>query len=200
MGTLLLIRHGAVGGDAAARFLGASDWAMSEAGEAQIAALARRLAAHYRLDAVYCSDLARSRQSAEVLAVAHAAPIRIRAALREIDLGEWDGRLRSEIAERHGEAYAQRGRDIAGFRPPGGESFRDLAGRVLPCWREVVAGHADGVAAVVAHAGVNRVILCDALGAPLENLFRLAQPPACLNVVEIGRGAPVVRLLGAGEP
>ena len=37
--------------------------------------------------------------------------------------------------ERNRTHTRQRGRDIAGYRPPGGESFSDLAARVLPCWR-----------------------------------------------------------------
>src|SRR5208282_2754967 len=55
--TVLLIRHGAVVGDADRRFIGVTDWPMSEAGEAQIRNLAERLRARFAIRAIYCSDL-----------------------------------------------------------------------------------------------------------------------------------------------
>jgi probable phosphoglycerate mutase len=199
MRALLLIRHGALVGDAERRFVGATDLPMSEAGKAQVRDLAARLAARAPFDAVYCSDLARSRRAAELLAAGRAIPIHVEPALREIDLGAWEGLTRGEIAESLPDEYARRGADIANFRPPGGESFADLAARVTPCWRRLFAESESGVVAVAGHAGVNRVILCDVLGMPLANLFRIAQRPGCVNVIEQGRGGPVVRLLDGGS-
>jgi broad specificity phosphatase PhoE len=195
MRTVLLIRHGAVEGDAEGRFLGAADAAMCAAGEAQIRELAARLRPRVTPDAIYCSDLSRSRRTAELLTNGSAIPIRVRPALREIDMGDWQGLSRREVAERRPADYAARGRDIANFRPPGGESFADLAARVLPCWRGVVEDGETQVVAIAGHAGVNRVILCHLLGVPLANLFRIAQRPACLNVVEWRKNEPVVTLV-----
>ncbi len=195
MRAVLLIRHGMVSEDAEERFLGAADPPMSLAGEAQIRELAARLRPRVTPDAIYCSDLSRSRRTAELLANGSAIPIRVRPALREIDMGDWQGLSRREVAERRPADYAARGRDIANFRPPGGESFADLAARVLPCWRDLVENVGTQVAAIAGHAGVNRVILCHLLGAPLANLFRIAQHPACLNVVEWRKNEPVVTLV-----
>jgi broad specificity phosphatase PhoE len=69
---------------------------------------------------------------------------------------------------------------------------------VTPWWRSLFAEGEAGVVAVAGHAGVNRVILCDALGMPLANLFRIAQRPGCVNVIEPGRDGPIVRLLDGG--
>jgi probable phosphoglycerate mutase len=132
------------------------------------------------------------------LASGPAIPIRVRPALREIDMGEWQGLSRREVAERLPDEYAARGRDIANFRPPGGESFADLAARVLPCWRDIVEDGDTQVVAIAGHAGVNRVILCHLLGAPLANLFRIAQRPACVNVIEWRKNEPVVALIDGG--
>jgi len=195
MRTALLIRHGAVGDGAEERFLGAADLPMSPAGEAQVRELAARLRLRAIPDAIYCSDLSRSLRTAELLADESAIPIRVRPALREIEMGDWQGLSRREIAERRPEDYAARGRDIANFRPPGGESFADLVERVLPCWRELVEDRQTQVVAIAGHAGVNRVILCHLLGAPLANLFRIAQRPACVNVVEWRKNEPVVTLI-----
>jgi broad specificity phosphatase PhoE len=48
---------------------------------------------------------------------------------------------------------------------------------------------------VVGHAGVNRVIICELLGMPIENIFRLRQDYGCLNVLEsAGTGWTVRRV------
>jgi probable phosphoglycerate mutase len=196
MRTVLLIRHGEIAGDPAHRFVGQIDLPMSEEGEAQIRELARRLG-DVALDAVYCSDLGRSRRTAELLAGGRVVPLHVLPGLREIGLGAWEGLPRREVAEHWPAEYEQRGRDIANFRPPGGESFADLALRVLSFWQSVTAENGPGTIAIAAHAGVNRAILCHVLCMPLSNLFRLAQPHGCLNVIEWDRHGPTVRLLGA---
>jgi probable phosphoglycerate mutase len=196
MRAAVLIRHGAVGDDAEERFLGAADWPMCAAGEAQIRRLAAQLWLRMAPDAIYCSDLARSGRTAKLLARERDIPVRVRPALREMEMGAWQGLLRRELAERQPDDYAARGKDIVNFRPPGGESFSDLASRVLPCWRSLVEDREAEVVAVSGHASVNRVILCHLLGMPLDNVFRIAQSPGCVNVIEWRRNEPVVTLLG----
>ncbi|MGO9483329.1 MAG: alpha-ribazole phosphatase [Rhodomicrobium sp.] len=197
MRAVLLIRHGEIPGDAAHRFIGHTDLPMSANGEAQIRELATRLNGRMTPDAIYCSDLVRSRRTAELLADGRAIPLDIKPELREINLGAWEGLSRRDVAEDQPDEYERRGRDIENFRPPGGESFADLAMRVLKFWESLAAENAETTIAIAAHAGVNRVILCHVLGMPLRNLFRLAQPPGCLNVIHWKRDGPTVHLLGA---
>jgi len=196
MRTVLLIRHGEIAGDAGHRFIGQVDLPMSEDGEAEIRVLAHRLD-RMALNAIYCSDLKRSRRTAELLAEGRAVPVCVQPELREIGLGAWEGLSRHDVAEQEPEEYERRGRDIENFRPPGGESFGDLATRVVKFWQNLTAENPKGTIAIAAHAGVNRVILCHVLGMPLCNLFRLAQPPGCLDVIEWKKDVPYLRLLGA---
>ena len=138
MRTVLLIRHGAVAGDAAHRFIGHTDLPMSADGETQIRELSRRLKDRMPPDAIYCSDLIRSRRTAELLADGRAIPLRVQPELREINLGAWEGLSRREVAEQQPAEYERRGRYIENFRPPGGESFATSpgaswsSGRALP--------------------------------------------------------------------
>ena len=202
MRTVLLIRHGAVARDAAHCFIGHTDLPMSAEGEAQIRRLAPRLGERMTPDVFYCSDLVRSRRTAELLLGGRAIPLRIQPELREINLGAWEGRSRCDVAEQQPAEYEQRGCDIENFRPPGGESFADLAIRILDFWQSLIAEHTEGTIGIAAHAGVNRVILCHVLGMPLRDLFRIAQRPGCLNIIEWDRQLPafdpsVLRLAGA---
>ncbi len=49
--------------------------------------------------------------------------------------------------------------------------------------------------AIVAHGGVNRIMLCHLLGVPLENIFRIEQNFAALNIIEFWDKYPVVKLI-----
>ena len=103
-------------------------------------------------------------------------------AFREIDMGEWDGRPMREIKTRYPQAWKARGDNIGSYRPPGGESFEDLLKRSLPALSEIIR-HPHGNTLIVAHAGVNRVLICSILGIPLEKLFTIQQGYACLNLL-----------------
>ena len=77
-----------------------------------------------------------------------------------------------------------------------GETWGAMQARALPCFREILADPAWKHVLVVAHGGVNRVLLLDALGLGLRGLGTLEQDPACLNVLDLeADGRPVVRLL-----
>jgi probable phosphoglycerate mutase len=84
------------------------------------------------LDEIYSSDLGRSVQTARVIAAGQGREVQVLPALREIDLGAWDGLGFDELRAKAPAAFRRRGGDIAGFRPPGGESFRDVWQRVRP--------------------------------------------------------------------
>jgi probable phosphoglycerate mutase len=113
------------------RFIGHLDVPLSPLGVAQVEALARRLRG-VALDAIYCSDLTRTRHSAEILAAPHGlAPIQD-AALREFAMGQWDGLTAEEIRALDARAFRTWMGDVGRFQFPGGESLPDLAGATAP--------------------------------------------------------------------
>jgi alpha-ribazole phosphatase/probable phosphoglycerate mutase len=74
----------------------------------------------------------------------------------------------------------------------------DLKARALPRLQEALQRHPGQALALVAHAGVNRVILSEALGLDLQNLFRLDQNYGCLNIIDYFPDLAVVRLVNGG--
>ncbi len=125
--------------------------------------------------------------------------VEILPALREIHLGEWQGCTRAEIGSRFPGEWEKRGRDLAGYRPPGGESFEDLRARVVPAFEDI-RKTLSGNALIVSHAGVNRVILCHVLGMPLSNLFRLDQATGSLNILHFREKEPRLKALNRVPP
>jgi probable phosphoglycerate mutase len=180
--TLYLVRHGDSRQDQVKRYIGQTDLPLNDVGRAQIKSLHRRLV---KIDfaRIYSSDLGRCLETARLIAGPLGKIIRTLPAFREIDLGEWDGQPVAGIREAFPEEYECRGRELVDFRPPGGESFRDLQSRVIPAFNEII-GQTCGTMLLVAHAGVNRTILCHILDLPLGELFQVPQDFGCLNIIE----------------
>jgi molybdenum cofactor cytidylyltransferase len=179
---IYLVRHGAVkasGKDK--RYLGHLDIPLSAHGCYQAEALRERLR-QVPLAAIFCSDLERTTKTAAIIAAPHGLTPKARREFREIALGSWEGLTFDEVRQRFPQEYEARGRDFTRFRPPGGESFLDLAHRVLPAFYEAV-GCCDGDLLVVGHAGVNRILLSLALGRTLAAPFEISQDYGCLNLL-----------------
>lgn len=197
---LYLIRHGQVAGFQEQRYNGHTDVALTELGRRQSRAISARLA-DASLGAVISSDLKRSVYAAGLIAAAHALEARVHRELRELDIGDWEGMTWSEIQTRYPEAWQARLADLANYRAPGGESLRDAAERVRPVLNRYLEQFRGGSIALVGHGGTNRVILLDALDAPLDKAFAIEQDYGCLNIIDyFADGNRVIRLLNGPNP
>jgi alpha-ribazole phosphatase len=194
---LYLARHGQVAEGQSHRYHGHNDIDLSPLGERQLEELAAWLRP-LPLTAVYASDLTRSLKGAEAICrgrdlVPQAVP-----EFREIHFGLWEGLSFEEIATRFPQELEARLRDLANYRLPGGESLMDVRSRALPRLMEILKQYSGQAVMLVAHAGINRIILSEALGLPLNHLFRLDQNYGCLNIIDYFVDLPVVRLMNGG--
>jgi alpha-ribazole phosphatase len=168
--TILLIRHAET--DFAGTFCGHSDPPVNERGHMQVKQLAGELE-HYKLDAVYSSDLERALTTAKGIATLFSVPLRIAAGLREICFGDWEG-FTWEQNERRDPAYAQRWvAEFPRLPAPNGEEFSLFEERVLRVFDEAIAPNEN--VAVVTHAGVLRVILTRRCGLNDEQAWMRTQ-------------------------
>jgi broad specificity phosphatase PhoE len=191
---LYLIRHGEVEGAAPGKLLGRTDTPLSKHGLEQAVKLAEVLSKE-QLSAVYCSDLRRSRVTAEIIAKRGNVKVQDSAAWREIDMGEWDGRTMASLHDEAPQLVARLFDDPASFEYPGGESFACFTARILQAVDQLLMTHKSGEVVLVAHGGVCRVIIGSALGIPAKNWLRLSQAYACLNVIDWYDGNPILQLL-----
>ena len=174
--TLLLIRHGDVDRDGV--LLGQVDPPLSAKGEAQLRQTQLRIADE-AVAAVYSSDLLRAKQSAEILLNGRTLDFSTDAAFRELDMGRWDGRKMKEVWAEEPEGLKAWWNDLEGFVLPDGESMGELRARVLPALKRLVEAHRGETVVLVAHGGVNRVILFAAWGLPLQQFHTVAQRYGC---------------------
>lgn len=222
--TLFLIRHGATEGSQTGCYRGGIDVPLSEQGVEQVNQTADFLE-HYlktvvpeqrssafpdmhpagsmdapgdewpTLEAVYCSDLSRSARSAEIIAGPQGLQPILMKEFRERSFGRWEGLSFLEIRDRFPDQFRGWADNPLAYRPPEGESAIEVRDRVMKAFERVLAKHKGASLSIVAHGGVNRVILCEVLGAPLENIFRIEQNFAALNVIEFWDDGPVVRCM-----
>jgi len=190
-----LIRHGEVEGAGIPRYNGHADVPLSERGIAQYHMMKERLA-EMRISACYTSDLSRCAIGAEIIGSRLGlTPVRERD-LRELDIGIWEGKSWAELMEEYPQEWRAGLADITNYRAPGGESLADLSNRVMPVVTEIANRHRGEEVLVVAHGGTNRVILLNAIGAPLASLFNIEQVYCCLNIIDYyADGKAVVKLL-----
>lgn len=180
---LVLVRHGATPNNVAARYTGQSDVPLSALGERQAEALAARLASS-PFDTIVSSDLVRARATAERLAAVLDRPLQLDADLREVGMGEWEGRTVADVAERYREALAKWERDPVHFAPPGGESLDQFAARVARALARWTDGATGERMLMVTHGGVVGIAVCLALGLPLEYRRRIGRDNTSITELE----------------
>ncbi|HZO91262.1 MAG TPA: histidine phosphatase family protein [Chthonomonadaceae bacterium] len=183
---LYLVRHGVTAWNRQMRMQGHTDVPLDEEGLEQARRIARRLASEARPpQAVWSSDLLRARQTAEAIAAPLGLTVQTTPLLRETMLGEWEGLTRAEIEARgDGEHLARYILDSHKYRPPGGETLEAAWERMVRAAAEIRAQHPRGQVAIVGHGGSLRVLLCEALDAPIASLRRLWLDNASLSVIE----------------
>jgi alpha-ribazole phosphatase len=192
---IYLVRHGEIAGSEVFRYNGQADVHLTPKGLDQYRMLAERLQ-DKQVSACYSSNLSRCAQGADILCTKFGIKPVLRKELREISFGAWEGMTWTELEEKYPEKWRARLADLVNYRVPGGENLLDLNDRVMPVITEIANGHRGKEVLVVAHGGVNRIILLNAVGAPLSSMFRIEQDYGCLNIIDYyADGNPVVKLL-----
>ena len=169
MSELLLIRHGRTPWNDCGRIQGHTDIGLGGPGRAEFTN--RAIPPEYAQFSWYASPLARATQTAHLLG---ARDLKTDARLVELHWGEWQGWTRQGLREHHGEAFAENEARGLDFRPPGGESTRELRHRFQEWLGEVFATEQAIVA--VTHKGVIQMALALATGWDL-----MSRPPVRMD-------------------
>jgi broad specificity phosphatase PhoE len=183
MTLLAVLRHGPTEWSAARRLQGRRDIPLSPAGREAVSSW--RLPAALVGCAWLTSPLCRAVETAEILGLA----ARREARLIEMAWGEWEGLSLAGLAAAPGAALAERAAAGLDFRPPGGESPRQVQARLKPLLAEI-ARDGEAVGAVT-HKGVVRALFALASGWDM-----LGKAPARLD----WHSAHLFRLDAAGTP
>jgi putative nucleotidyltransferase with HDIG domain len=110
--------------------------------------------------------------------------IEVHDSLIELDMGEWEGLTFSEIRQRFPDLYEQRGKAPERFTPPNGETLAAGQQRIVTAMRHIMLQE-HGDIAVVAHSGINRLLICAYNEIPLKDWMTVPQPYGCINILRI---------------
>jgi alpha-ribazole phosphatase/probable phosphoglycerate mutase len=127
----------------------------------------------------------------------HSLPVQPMEELAEIHFGDLEGLTYTEIEVRYPDLFESWINRPEQTRFPNGESFAEMRTRVLRAQDLLLARHSGEHIAVVTHAGVIRLLLCEALSIPARLMFRLAQRYASINRIEYFPHGPIVQLMNA---
>jgi broad specificity phosphatase PhoE len=176
--TILLARHGETDWNREGRFQGHADPPLNQTGRAQAVELTAELSG-VELTAVYTSPLRRALETAQTVAAEHGLePVAVDA-LREVDVGSWQGLTRAEVEARFPEQLARWLDYDQGWED--GELYEEMARRVVAALLELAAAHDSERILAVTHGGpiraafafADRTSYADArrLGPAIGNVF-----------------------------
>jgi broad specificity phosphatase PhoE len=191
---LILIRHGVTADTTAKRFSGGLSGAnppLSDEGRSQIG---QAMSLVGQVDAIITSPVLRARQSAELLASAIGLDIVEQPGLAEMDFGRWEGREMAEVMKSEQQQFFDFFSSTD--RPAGGtgDSLRSAQERVREVRDEIVASYQGRRVAVFSHVTPIKILIADAIGAPLDSVYRTNLAPAGVSIIELGKRGQ--RLLG----
>ena len=169
MTRLYLIRHAEAEGNLYRLAQGHYDSLITERGYRQIAALRKRFA-DIHIDAVYASDLFRTRTTARAIYEAKGLPLHTEAALREVRMGVWENRPWQELGMKYPEMMFAFNHDVDKWHAEGSETVRDVLDRFIPALERIARENDGKTVAVFSHGMALRLVLGTLLGMTTEEI------------------------------
>ncbi len=172
MTRIYFIRHGEAEGNLYRRAQGHYEANITAKGHRQIAALAERFR-DVHLDALYSSDLRRTRITAGAITKYHDLPLNLEPQLREVCLGDWEDVPWGNLSHDFPEAMTAFNDDPEAWNAPGAESFAALKERMLSATLRLAKAHDGQTIACVSHGMAIRTLLSHILAVPSKEIRRL---------------------------
>jgi len=180
---ILLARHGQTEANRDGLLVGRIDPPLTALGVEQADRLGAALASSGAVRVV-ASPLARTRATAVAIAGPLGLEVEVDDRLVEMDYGAWDGMPLAEIPIETWRSW----RTDPDFRPPEGESLRDVSRRVGAAMGEWLT--TDEVVIAVTHVSPIKAALTWALGAPETMAWRMFVEVASVSRIGLRQGAP----------
>jgi probable phosphomutase (TIGR03848 family) len=189
--TVVLVRHGRTPTTGAKLPGRAKDLHLSDEGRRQAERVAERIANGFKnVDAVYCSPLERTRETAAPIGKALGLKVVADKGLLECDFGEWTGANLKDLFKLPEWKIVQQYPST--FRFPKGESFLEMQARMIDAISRLRSAHAGKTIILVSHADPIKAAVASALGTPLDLFQRISISPCSLSVLQYGGASTAV--------
>lgn len=158
---------------------------LTESGQQDVQDVAKELASR-AISIVYASPGQAEQETAQLVARALGAKVRVNKDLRELDYGLWQGLTREEIKRRQPSLYRQWTEAPASVRPPGGETLQEALERLGEAMRNILKRHRNGGALVVLRPVALGLVKCLLRRDGVESLWDNVNETSSLDVFEAG--------------
>ncbi|MGI5375011.1 bifunctional RNase H/acid phosphatase [Streptomyces sp. CA-251387] len=183
--TFVLLRHGETPLTPQKRFSGSggTDPSLSDVGREQAERVGAALARRGTIQAIVASPLARTRETAGIVAARLGLDVTVDDGLRETDFGAWEGLTFGEVRERYPDDLNAWLADPEAHPTGDGESFAETAARIAATRDKLIAAYTGRTVLLVTHVTPIKTFVRLALGAPPESLFRMELSAASLSAI-----------------
>ena len=193
MTTLYLIRHAEAEGNLYRRIHGQYDSLITENGYQQIKALTRRFQ-EIRIDAVYSSDMFRTKATAQSICKPHNLPLETRKDLREISMGVWEDKTWGEVYRTDAESMELFGKSSPDWQVENGETLSELRQRITVAILDIAAKHEGQTVAIFCHGTAIRQLIAGFQGLSIADSRKLSHSDnTAVTLVELSRGEAAVQ-------
>lgn len=194
--TLYITRHGQTEWNIQSRMQGWADSPLTVTGVEAARQLGKRLQ-DVPLNAVYSSTSGRTIHTAQLIIGERTTPLIQKEDLREINVGEWQGMLSTDIEKDFADQLKTYYEHPSQFEPTSGESFHMLKERILGAVEDIAAAHPNGHVLIVTHGVVKKCLINHFSGAQLDSLW---DPPfihgTSLTMLEIDTDRRELTMIG----
>ena len=169
MTKIYIVRHAEAEGNLYRRIHGHYDSLVTPRGMEQIKALEKRFE-NVQIDAVYSSDLCRTRTTAGAIYIPKGLPLITTPALREVAMGVWEDDMWGRIEEDFAEQYSYYNNCPDKWDIPGGEHWEDLCRRITGAMLSIAAENPGKTVAAVTHGCAIRALISVIKGIPAKDI------------------------------
>lgn len=195
MVTFLIARHGYSEGNKEKRFSGQLDVPLDSVGWAQAESLKDFVLSHYKIDAIYASDLCRAFDTAKPLADALGMKVQAHRDFREVDVGAWQGKRIEDVKNEYPAEFEAYKNSPGTFRFPEGEGYADVRERAFEALKKLGEENDGKTIFIGTHGGVVRNLRAVWEGISLSQIGSIPHVPnasLCVVRYEDGKISPVL--------
>ncbi|MEZ5539969.1 MAG: alpha-ribazole phosphatase family protein [Pseudomonadales bacterium] len=178
--TIDLLRHGECEGGQVYR--GRLDFPLNAVGWQQLRDKTQNVGVWTQ---IVSSPLQRCALFAQEVAERCDKPVSIMDGFREVDFGDWEGRLIADVWREQGSDARRFFADPVNAAPPNGEPMLMFEQRVLAAWQQLLQTLRGEHVLLVAHGGTIRVLLAHVLAMPLQRIASLDVPYASASRIRV---------------
>ena len=188
---VFLVRHGETDYNVQRRWQGILPIGLNNTGRSQAQALADHFQArNIPIGEVYCSDLPRALETAQIIARPYELDVQLDERLREINVGIFQGLIGNEVSEKYPKEFAAWKTGDMDYVVPQGESRFQLQQRVGSAYFEIIEKANSENVVIVSHGGTLRFLLrrlfeSDSSGFPNTSLTTIAYDDLSWRLVEV---------------